>query len=437
VSLTSEQCDAPAERFALVFQPIADLQAGCIAGYEALARFAGEGGPSPDHVFAEARAEGRAGALDAAVVRRALAERRHLPDNCFLSINVEPGSLAEPELHRALLGAGPLEGIVLELTEHVPVDSYSELYDQLAPLRCAGALVALDDTGAGYAGLQHLLSVRPSIVKLDRSLVSGIDQDEAKVALVELLGVLAGRIDAWLLAEGVERPEEAVVLRRLGVPLAQGWLFGRPASAWPDLAPAGRRLLEITPAAPGPAASLHQLVKPSVAVNEHKRDEARRLLAADDELDLVVVVGDDLRAMGVVDRDGALVGMMHQPLHVNVATTPVELAQRMLTRPAGEQLRPVVCHDDVGRYIGTVAPETLLAELARAAAPDGTTGFAGRLPTATPGGGTAPAQPPHGSAVPDGRRSVEAARAGLRWRRSAPNAPTPGPREDGRGRPRD
>src|SRR5271165_2690261 len=117
--------------FALVFQPIADLQAGRVAGYEALARFAGDGGAPPDHVFAAARAEGRAAELDAAVVRSALAHRRSLPRNCFLSINVEPGSLAEPELHRALLAGGRLEGVVLELTEHVPVDSYAELHHQL------------------------------------------------------------------------------------------------------------------------------------------------------------------------------------------------------------------------------------------------------------------------------------------------------------------
>jgi EAL domain-containing protein (putative c-di-GMP-specific phosphodiesterase class I) len=358
---------ASGTRFELVFQPIADLQQGCIAGYEALARFAGAKGPPPDRVFAAARAAGRAAELDAAVVRTALALRNSLPQRCFLSINVEPASLAEPAVHRALLAGGRLEGIVIELTEHVPIDSYSELGDQLAPLRSAGALVALDDTGAGYAGLQHLLSVRPSIVKLDRSLVSGIDQDEAKVGLVELLGVLANRIDAWLLAEGVERPEEAMVLRRLGVPLAQGYLFGRPGGAWPRMAPAGRRLLDTAPPAPGPAESLCELLRPTVAVSEHRLDEATRLLAADDELEWVVVISDDLRAIGMIDRDSALVGMVRRLLAVNVATSPLELAQRMLTRPAGERLQPVLCHDDLGHYVGTVLPETLLAELARCA----------------------------------------------------------------------
>jgi EAL domain-containing protein (putative c-di-GMP-specific phosphodiesterase class I) len=353
--------------FELVFQPILDLQHGCIAGYEALARFAGAPGAPPDRVFAAARAAGHAAELDAAVVRSALALRDSLPRSCFLSINVEPGSLAEPALHRALLAGGRLEGVVIELTEHVPIDSYAELDHQLQPLRGAGALVALDDTGAGYAGLQHLLAVRPSIVKLDRSLVSGIDHDEAKAGLVELLGVLANRIDAWLLAEGVERPGEAMVLRRLGVPLAQGFLFGRPGGAWPAMSAAGRRLLEKPPETRGPAQDLSELLRPVAAISEHRLDEARRLLADRDELDCVVVVGDDMQAIGMIDRDAALVGIVRRLLAVNVATSPVELATRLLARPAGEQLQPVLCHDDLGQYIGTVLPETLLAELARSA----------------------------------------------------------------------
>ncbi|HTX00593.1 MAG TPA: EAL domain-containing protein [Acidimicrobiales bacterium] len=357
----------PGAGFELVYQPIADLQGGRIAGYEALARFAGAAGPPPDRVFAAARAAGRAAELDVAVVRSALAARKHLPANCFLSINVEPASLGEPAVQGALLSGGRLEGVVIELTEHLPIDSYSELGDQLQPLRGAGALVALDDTGAGYAGLQHLLSVRPSIVKLDRSLVSGIDQDEAKVGVVELLGVLANRIDAWLLAEGVERAEEAVMLRTLGVPLAQGWLFGRPVGAFSTLSPAGRRLLETAPRASGPSETLHDLLRPVTAFSERRLDDAARALGTDEDLDWIVVLGDDLRAIGMIDRDAALVGVVRHVLAVNVSTPPVELAQRMLTRPAGERLLPVLCHDDLGQFVGTVMPETLLAELARGA----------------------------------------------------------------------
>ncbi|MEP4651984.1 MAG: EAL domain-containing protein [Ilumatobacter sp.] len=99
-------------------------------------------------------------------------------------------------------------------------------------LRRSGALIAIDDAGAGHSGLQQILQLRPSIVKLDRSIIEGVDRDESKVAMVEMLGVFANRVDAWLLAEGVETGAEARRLFDLGVPLVQGYFFGRPSDPW-------------------------------------------------------------------------------------------------------------------------------------------------------------------------------------------------------------
>ena len=107
--------------------------------------------------------------------------------------------------------------MVIELTEHERIDSYAALEPALDRLRAAGALLAIDDAGAGYAGLQHVLSLRPDIIKLDRALVEGLDRDEAKRTLVEMIGTLAGRLDAWLLAEGIETGEELDVLDRARV----------------------------------------------------------------------------------------------------------------------------------------------------------------------------------------------------------------------------
>ncbi len=95
----------------------------------------------------------------------------------------------------------------------------------------------MDDAGSGYSGLQQIAAIRPQMVKLDRAIVTGLDGDEVKLALTELLGEFAGRIDAWLLAEGIEAWGEVEALLRLGVPLGQGWLFGRPGPAWPRLDP--------------------------------------------------------------------------------------------------------------------------------------------------------------------------------------------------------
>jgi EAL domain-containing protein (putative c-di-GMP-specific phosphodiesterase class I) len=91
----------------------------------------------------------------------------------------------------------------------------------------------VDDAGAGYASFRHILNLRPDVIKVDISLVQGIDADPAQQALVESLLVFADRSDATLLAEGVERPEELDLLTRLGVPLVQGYLLGRPSLTSP------------------------------------------------------------------------------------------------------------------------------------------------------------------------------------------------------------
>lgn len=205
----------------LVFQPIVDLRRGAVAGYETLVRFDGPVRAGPDRWFAEAARRGRQSELDHAVVERALALRSSLPRNTFLTINIEPESLHDRRVLQ-LLCDHDLRGVAIEVTEHRALDELGPVRAALDRLRTAGALLAVDDAGAGYAGLQQILAMRPQILKVDRSLVEGIDTDEAKAALLEMLGVFAGRIDAWVLAEGVETRGEALRCASLGVPLAQG-----------------------------------------------------------------------------------------------------------------------------------------------------------------------------------------------------------------------
>lgn len=97
---------------------------------------------------------------------------------------------------------------MIELTEHAKVESYGRLYGGLDACRSAGAAIAIDDAGARYAGLTHLLRVRPDFVKVDSTLVAGIDRDDVKRAFVEAVGTLASRLDAWVVAEGIERVED-------------------------------------------------------------------------------------------------------------------------------------------------------------------------------------------------------------------------------------
>jgi EAL domain-containing protein (putative c-di-GMP-specific phosphodiesterase class I) len=219
----------------LVFQPIVDLAGGFVAGYEALARFPGTSGP--DVWFAAAAEAGVAAELEALAIHKALAAVPALPANTFLTVNVSPHLLTDPELADTLLAVPDLAPLVLELTEHQDVTELEPLIDLRDRLRSRGALLAVDDAGSGYSGLQQIAAIKPQMVKLDRAIVSGVDGDEVKLALTELLGEFAGRIDAWLLAEGIEAWGEVEALLRLGVPLGQGWLLGHPGPAWPRLDP--------------------------------------------------------------------------------------------------------------------------------------------------------------------------------------------------------
>ena len=225
----------------LLFQPIVDLQRGVVAGYETLARFCEpDGRPSrvpPDRWFAAAGAQGLGAHLEGIVVRRCLGLLHTVPPNCFLTVNVSPHLLTDPELADSLLAVPDLAPLVLELTEHQDVSDLDPLIDLRDRLRSRGALLAVDDAGSGYSGLQQIASIKPQMVKLDRAIVTGVDGDEVKLALTELLGEFAGRIDAWLLAEGIEAWGEVEALLRLGVPLGQGWLLGHPGPAWPRLDP--------------------------------------------------------------------------------------------------------------------------------------------------------------------------------------------------------
>lgn len=349
----------------LAVQPIVDLRRGVVAGYEALVRFEGAV-LTPDAWLAAARARGVAARLDAAILDRALALRGDLPPDCFLSLNLEPDSLAHPALGARLRAEGRLDGIVLELTEHVALGGTDEVEAHVDLLRRLGAVVAIDDAGAGYAGLQQILRLRPGILKLDRSLVAGIDTDEVKRSLVEMLGVFADRIDAWILAEGVERAEEASVLQGLGVPLAQGYFFARPGPPWPVLSPDAQGHLGRSCPVGGdaPDASLRGIVSRSPTVGLDGLDRAATMLGGDERLSFLVVLDSQDRAVGVVDRDSALAGGMRVPLSVHVASSVVDVARRMLHRDEPERFAPVVCHDESGRYLGTVRAERLVSSLA-------------------------------------------------------------------------
>jgi EAL domain-containing protein (putative c-di-GMP-specific phosphodiesterase class I) len=211
----------------IVHQPIADLNDGSIVGVEALARFNTDPPRSPEQWFRDAWAVGFGPDLELHAVRRALSTIEAIPAGAFLSVNISPQLPHHPEF-AAVLAEAPLQRVVLELTEHSRLDDAAALRLQLGHLRQRGVRIAVDDAGAGFAGLNRILDLGPEFVKLDVSLVRYVDTDPRRAALTSSLVAFAAEIGSSIIAEGVEQQSQADVLRDLGVSLVQGYLIGRP-----------------------------------------------------------------------------------------------------------------------------------------------------------------------------------------------------------------
>jgi EAL domain-containing protein (putative c-di-GMP-specific phosphodiesterase class I) len=209
-----------------VFQPIVELESRAIVGFEALTRFV-DG--TPTEMFAAAATTGLRSELEEATMRAAFEAAGSLPAAALLHLNVSADViLAHEPLATLLAQHGWL--VVLELTEDVPVNDYPAF--RTAMQRLGGdVLLAVDDAGAGFASLRHILELRPQFLKLDRSLVAGITRDPARQALVAGLSYFAIRTGAVLIAEAIESPGVVRTLLDLGVTLGQGFYPGRPVPA--------------------------------------------------------------------------------------------------------------------------------------------------------------------------------------------------------------
>jgi EAL domain-containing protein (putative c-di-GMP-specific phosphodiesterase class I)/AmiR/NasT family two-component response regulator len=209
----------------MVFQPIIELSSNRVVGVEALARFVD--GTSPDRCFAEATTLGLGAELELAAVKAALQQLDEIPDEQFMAVNVSPTVALDPRLHD-LLRKQAHGRLVVEITEHQPVDSYADLTLVRTRFRSDGIRVAIDDAGAGYASLHHILKLAPDIIKLDIGLTREIDRDPVKRALAVSLVQFARETDAVVIAEGIETASELATLRDLAVPWGQGFHIGKP-----------------------------------------------------------------------------------------------------------------------------------------------------------------------------------------------------------------
>jgi EAL domain-containing protein (putative c-di-GMP-specific phosphodiesterase class I) len=210
----------------IALQPVFDVHDGRFLGAEALARFPASFGTT-EAVFESAGAVGLSLPLERLAIGCAIPVLDTLQDGQFLAVNLTPQVAFElaatgetrPEL---------LSRLVLEITEHAAIASYGDLRQALRSSREQGLRLAIDDAGAGYASLKHVVELEPDIIKIDRSIVEGVASDRARRSAVSAFVLLALDIGAYVIAEGVERTEDLEAIKDLGVDAAQGYLLARP-----------------------------------------------------------------------------------------------------------------------------------------------------------------------------------------------------------------
>mgnify|MGYP000220992420 CR=1 FL=1 len=213
--------------FSLVYQPILHLDTGTLSGVEALCRF--HDGRPPDLWFEQCEAFGLAQTIDLAIIGLVTDQLDEIPGTS-LSINLSPMSLHDAgPIADALAEASVRRRIVIEITEHAVVEDYAPVLEGLARLRAMGVQLAVDDAGAGYSSLQHILRLRPDIIKLDRSITSNIDEDPARRALATAMVIFAGETGATVVAEGIETDGELAAVRSTGITRGQGYGLAMPS----------------------------------------------------------------------------------------------------------------------------------------------------------------------------------------------------------------
>jgi len=337
----------------IAHQPIVSLEDGRVVGWEALSRFADV--VATEQVFLEASELGLGPRLEARALERALEDVPRVGAGLWLSVNLSPVYLGDGEIERAL-GSYPLDQVVIELTEHVPIASVEGVSRVVARLRGDGARIAIDDAGSGYGGLTLAHALSPDFVKVDRSLVAWVDRSRAKLAVLETVVATAHELGAAVVAEGVERPEELATLARIGVDLAQGFLLAPPGPGFP-MVPARplvgqvrkeRRLLY--------GRELASVVDPVRTVCSTARLEDGLVAVAVDQRGRPLYVADWVEGRGRVVR------------HVTELAAGTSLRTCLATasdRSEFERADPLVVVDERHRTLGMVRVERAVALAAR------------------------------------------------------------------------
>ena len=223
------------ERVRTDYQAIFRMQEGTIMGFEALSRGPkGSGLELADALFGAAAANNLEVELDRLCRKRALLSSGRVPSNAKIFVNTLPATLRDPQFRdKALIefldrAQVKPDRIVIEITEHLIIENLDIFLDTMGYFTSLGMSFAVDDVGAGYSGLDTIAKLKPSYLKIDKSLVHDVHASEFNRRMVKDLIALGHGIGAEVLAEGIQREEEAQVLRGIGVDYGQGYHLGRP-----------------------------------------------------------------------------------------------------------------------------------------------------------------------------------------------------------------
>ncbi|MBE7163171.1 MAG: EAL domain-containing protein [Williamsia herbipolensis] len=341
----------------VVYQPILDVARGVAAGFQAQVHLDRAGDVDP--FFPSPIDRDEDGLLTAEVARTALAAFESLPPNTFLSLPVCARVAASPRVRGVLRRQGKLSGIVLDVTYYSDHTADRHLNTVLDEYRDAGALIAVGGNGAAQPELTSIVTLKPSIIRLGRDWVRGIDDSEAKRSAVEVIGQLAGQLDAWILSEGVSSSAELRALSSLGVPLAQGPFIGRAQPGWREVDTTARTVLP-PPSVPADGALRALLQRAYTTTN---LSAAAAVLPETTGFDAVVVVDEYQRPLSILERGSDTRWEATDALAVNVATSVSDAVSRAMLRPRDTRFAPLVCTDDAGSFLGILRIERLMSHL--------------------------------------------------------------------------
>ncbi len=353
----------------IAVQPIVDLAAGRIHAFEALSRFTGPGPSSPAQWLAMAQQLGMRVELELACLQRSLLLLAELPGGARLSVNLSAAALHDPRTRAMLREAHP-ERLIVELTEESLITDMRSLRADLDPLLSSGIKLAVDDMGAGYSNLRQAIALAPSMLKLDRTLVRGIDRDPSQRLLIDALTGYAQRTGAEIVAEGIETEAELEVVRALEISYGQGYFIARPAPPWPRV--------HLPAAEQQPRRDLAYGSRPVTIPPQTTADEARKRFIALPELESLTIVDEEQRPVALITRYRLLTVLGHRfgyalwgerpvvriadryCLRLPAGTPIEELARKSLARPLEHRHDPILIVDERGRLVGQVTMSDML-----------------------------------------------------------------------------